>query len=203
MAAEARAQELKFGFVEDQRILSQLPEVKEVQKILDQETALWEKRFQDRQQAIKVWQDSLTTAKAQLKAVSDSAATPGAAPRAAQPPVAADSLTPVPAGRGVPADTLALRRQIGRLEERAEAAKQEVLALYRQIYGEGGVLERRNAELSQPILEKVNRMVAETGQRMGVSLIFDSSVLFYIDQELNLTDEVLQALGVEQSATRR
>ena len=62
-----RSQELKFGYVEDQRILNQLPAVKEVQRILDQETTLWEKRFKERQLFLKAYVDSVTALKAGLE----------------------------------------------------------------------------------------------------------------------------------------
>ena len=49
----------QLGFVEDQLILEKLPAVKEVQRILDQETAIWENTFKDRQGMVKVYLDSV------------------------------------------------------------------------------------------------------------------------------------------------
>ncbi len=66
-AISSWSQELKFGFVEDQQILAKLPEVKEVQRILDKETELWEKRFQERQKLLKVYYDSVTTVSTALE----------------------------------------------------------------------------------------------------------------------------------------
>ena len=92
-----RSQDLKFGFVEDQRILAQLPAVEEVQKVLDQETALWEKRFKERQQFLKACIDSFNVVKAELeKARQDTAKTSGTEKQSAtisSPQASGDSAT--------------------------------------------------------------------------------------------------------------
>ena len=208
------AQQLKFGFVDDQLILEELPAVKEVQRVLDQETAIWEKKFRNRQGLIKVYLDSvqgvvslLAEAREALKKAEEET-TEEEKPS----PVEQDSSSVTdsaasqtginkPKTPGKPAeasevDTVLLRQNQERLEGSLERAKKEIVSLYREIYGKDGVLERRNAELSQSVYEKIHQAVTETGGREGVDMVFDSSILLYVDQDLNLTEQVLEALGI-------
>jgi Skp family chaperone for outer membrane proteins len=221
-AVSSWSQELKFGFVEDQQILTKLPEVKEIQRILDKETDLWEKRFQERQKLLKVYYDSVATVSTALeKSRQEISKAPaegkplsaGTIPQDSAKNTPADSVknkAMTAASKSVKkedavkeaTDTLDLHKQIARLENELERSKKEVVALYHQIYGKDGLLNRRNAELSQSVLEKINRVIAETGEKQNVSMIFDSSILFYIDKNLNLTDEVMQALGIEKEGAR-
>ncbi|MEA1997294.1 MAG: OmpH family outer membrane protein [Gemmatimonadota bacterium] len=245
----AGAQNLKFGFVEDDRILDRMPAVKEVQKVLDQETELWDKRFQERQQLIKVYLDSLSAATTALEqARQDSAQGPAtkakeqeaAAPETVRPQappltgtpdtVSADSLAvavdSVSTGQKEgadaaaaaatkpaavqeeesaaeePPDTLALLQDISRLDSRLERAKKEAVAFYHRIYGEGGILARRNEELSQSVFERVNRAIAETGAINDIQVVFDASVLLFVDQDFNLTEQILEKLGLGQEQQR-
>jgi len=221
-AVSSWSQELKFGFVEDQQILTKLPEVKEIQRILDKETDLWEKRFQERQKLLKVYYDSVATVSTALeKSRQEISKAPAEGKPLSAGTIPQDSAKNTPAdsvkNKAMTAasksdkkedavkeatDTLDLHKQIARLENELERSKKEVVALYHQIYGKDGLLNRRNAELSQSVLEKINRVIAETGEKQNVSMIFDSSILFYIDKNLNLTDEVMQALGIEKEGAR-
>jgi len=210
------AQELKLGFVNDATILAKLPERQSVQKILDKESAIWDQRFSDRRKIIKVYLDSVGTAEAALKAArtkleSDSAKVSETAPLAETVDSAgakADSAAPAKdskaAGKLPPEldDTLKLHREYERLERALEKEKKEFVTYYHKTYGKDGILNRRNAELSQSILEKVDRSIAETSQTLGVSMVFDSSVLLYLDQNFNFTDQVMQALNIEQERAR-
>ncbi len=178
------AQEAKFGFVEDQRILKDLPAVKEVQKILDKENAIWDQQFNDRQQLLKSVLDSVDTAEKlflstqkALQAGTDTSA--------------------------VKADTVAQKAELKRLLQKAEQSKKEVVGFYRRIYGDSGLLKRRNAELSQSVLERVNRAISDKGGQLGFTAIFDSSVLLYVDQEYNITDQVMEALNIQTDQKAR
>lgn len=176
-----RAQELKFGFVEDQRILKELPAVREIQKILDQESSIWEKQFNDYQQALNSCLDSLKTAETDLL-------------NARQ---ASTGLSRTAADTTAAPDTLAVRARLERLDSRAELLKKELVAYYRKIYGDNGVLKRRNAELSQSVLERVNQAIHEQGEKLGFTLIFDSSLLMYVNQDYNITSQVMEALNIQ------
>ncbi|MBN2289561.1 MAG: OmpH family outer membrane protein [Candidatus Glassbacteria bacterium] len=207
------AQQPKFGFVEDKLILEKLSAVKEVQRILDQETAIWEKDFNARQSQLRVYLDSVKAVETALAAARQAAESAGAEPAAAQKPqpverdsssVPADSASAADSTAVKPAavDTVFLLSQMERLEARLEREKKETVALYHKIYGKDGILERRNAELSQSILERVHQAVVETSEREGMEMIFDSGILLYIDQELNLTDQVMEALGIGEQRLR-
>lgn len=207
-----QSQEIKFGFVEDQRILQQLPSVAEVQKILDQESALWDQRFKERQQMLEAYLDSVTATKLELDAAradttqaaaEESTSQPQPDSTAASPDSAAladttGQLVAAAGGTGTQVasrDTVTLLVQLERLERSLDQAKKEVVAFYHKIYGEDGVLNQRNTELSQSIFEKLSRVITETGEKNNISMVFDSSILLYIDQDLNLTSQVLEALG--------
>ena len=218
-AVSARAQELKLGFVDDRAILEKLPARQEVQKILDQETVFWEQRFTDRRQLLKVCLDSVKAVQTAVeKARADSAKAvepekrPSSPDSAANPSAQTDSsVSPAKTGDSetaaaqdsiAPADTLELLATLVRLEVKLEKAKKEIVALYHEIYGRNGVLNRRNAELSQSILERISQSISELSQKDGVSFIFDSSVLLYIDQDDNYTEQVMEALNIEQQGAR-
>ena len=211
------AQDIKPGFVNDATILAKLPERKDVQKILDKESAIWDQRFTDRRKIIKVYLDSVSTAETALKAArtrlesdtakvaeSDSAQVPAADSAGAKTDSAGPAKEAKAAGKLPPEldDTLQLHREFERLEKTLEKEKKEFVAYYHKIYGKDGILNRRNAELSQSILEKVNRSIVETSQTLGVSMVFDASILLYIDQNFNFTDQVMQALNIEQERAR-
>lgn len=208
------AQQLKFGFVEDQLILEKLPAVREVQRILDQETAIWEKEFKDRQGLLKVYLDSVQAAvslltearealkKAEQETTEEEKPSPVEQDSSSVTDSAASQTginkpkTPGKPAKASGVDTVLLRQNQERLEARLEREKKEIVSLYREIYGKDGVLERRNAELSQSVFEKIHQAVTETGGREGADMVFDSSILLYVDQDLNLTEQVMEALGI-------
>ena len=186
IAGPALAQELKYGFIDDQRILSELPAVQEVQKILDKESLIWEKQFSNREQILKNCLDSLTAASGELLKARQAVAQSG---------TVADTVAGV--------DTVALNLRLKRLEDRAELAKKELVAYYRKIYGDNGVLKRRNAELSQSVLERLNQVIREQGEKLGYTLIFDNSLLLYVNQDYNITTQVMEALNIQKDERAR
>ncbi len=165
-----------------------MPAKAEVQRILDQETAIWEQRFQDRQQGMQVYLDSVTALEARLNTLRGTAVAGG------NQSLAADTTM---------ADTLAfLTAEQERLEKVLEGRKKDLLAYYHQIYGKDGVLNRRNAELTQSILEKIHSTISDISQTLQLSLVLDASALLYIDQDYNYTKQVMEALNIETQRTR-
>ncbi len=201
-------------------ILEKLPAVREVQRILDKETAIWEQSFKDRQSSLKVCLDSVTAAESALAStrealkevgeqtpVEETAAAPEEQDSSSVPLDSAALLPEVkepetPAEQAGDADTLLLRQDLLRLERKLERKKKETVAFYREIYGENGILERRNAELSQSILERIHNKVIDICGREGTDMVFDASILLFVDQKLNLTEQVLESLGVGEQQTR-
>lgn len=177
-----------MGFVSDQEILRQMPAKVEVQRILDQETAIWEQRFQNRQQEMEVYLDSVTALSARLETMRDTTTAGGGKILAADTTMA---------------DTLAfLEVEHKRLESVLEGRQKGLLAYYHQIYGKDGVLNRRNAELTQSILEKLHATISDISQNLQLSVMLDASALLYIDQEYNYTEQVMEALNIETQRTR-
>jgi outer membrane protein len=67
------------------------------------------------------------------------------------------------------------------------------------VFGEGGEAERRNRELTQPIVEKINGVIAEIAEAEGYDVILDSAQgnIVYAKKELDLTEFVLERLRAE------
>jgi outer membrane protein len=80
--------------------------------------------------------------------------------------------------------------------EAAIRAKREGLDAYtRQIYGPGGTAERKQMELIQPLLEKVNTAIQLVAEAGAYDVVFTlQSGLGYIKPTLDLTDKVLEQL---------
>lgn len=166
-----------------------MPARAEVQKILDQETVIWEQRFQSRQQEMQVYLDSVTALDTQLQALKDSMA------------MRAQS-QPAPNQDSTALDTLPLAGDFARLSGILDGKKKELLAYYHRIYGKDGVLNRRNAELTQSILEKLHATISEVSTTLELSVMLDASALLYIDQDYNYTEQVMEALNIETQRTR-
>lgn len=68
-----------------------------------------------------------------------------------------------------------------------------------EVFGEGGQAERRNRELTQPIVEKINGVIAEIAEAEGYDVILDSAQgnIVYAKKELDLTELVLEKLRIE------
>lgn len=180
------AQQAKLGFVSDKDILNQMPSRNEVQKILDKETAIWEQRFQTRQSELEVYLDSLNTLNTELETLRASLDSTDA-------PAPADSAA---------ADTVELAANVRRLSIVVETRKKELLAYYHRIYGKDGVLNRRNAELTQSILEKLHATIGDISKTLQLSVMLDASALLYIDQDYNYTEQVMEALNIGTQLTR-
>jgi outer membrane protein len=64
-------------------------------------------------------------------------------------------------------------------------------------FGEDGLAARRNRELTQPIVEKINRILEQLSESEGYSLVFDiaNANIVYAKKEFDLTDIVLEELN--------
>lgn len=77
---------------------------------------------------------------------------------------------------------------------------QEYEQFMQETFGDNGLAARRNKELTQPIVEKINKILEDLGQEQGYSIIFDvaNADIVYANKELDLTDVVLSKLGEQQ-----
>ncbi len=84
-------------------------------------------------------------------------------------------------------------------KERLIGEKQaEYQSFLQQIFGEGGLAERRNAELTRPLVERISTVLQEVADAEGYSLILDVAGVYnniaYIDESLDITSEVIDKL---------
>lgn len=95
----------------------------------------------------------------------------------------------------------AYQRQQATLDEAARRARQQELqqqfAGYQQRVAElEQVAQRRQAELVQPIMQRISQVIEQLRERDGYAMIFDASAgaLITADPSLDLTDQVLALL---------
>ncbi|HUP02025.1 MAG TPA: OmpH family outer membrane protein [Gemmatimonadota bacterium] len=76
----------------------------------------------------------------------------------------------------------------------------EIQQYFQIKFGPQGEASTRQAELMQPIIERVNRVIDQARQELGYSLIFDlnDGALVAGDPALNITDEVIRRLQSSQ-----
>jgi outer membrane protein len=76
---------------------------------------------------------------------------------------------------------------------------QEYQKYMQDIFGENGEAARRNKELTEPIVEKINGVIDKYAKDNGFSLVLDSSqgVLIYAQPEMDITDRIIEALDTQ------
>ncbi len=81
-------------------------------------------------------------------------------------------------------------------KEAAIKVKQDDLDTYtRQVYGPGGTAEKKQAELIQPLLDKVTKAIEAVAVEGGYDIIFTmQSGLGYIKETYDVTQKVLEQL---------
>jgi outer membrane protein len=67
-------------------------------------------------------------------------------------------------------------------------------------FGDNGIAQKRNEELTQPIVEKINRILETMAKDDGITLVFDISQanIVYANKQYDLTDRVLGELNKTQ-----
>jgi outer membrane protein len=82
-------------------------------------------------------------------------------------------------------------------EEGVAKAKREYQQYLAETFGVGGKVERRNSELSKPLLDKVNAGIAEVALENNFDLILDTVTgsVAYGRKSLDVTDRVLEKLN--------
>jgi len=68
-----------------------------------------------------------------------------------------------------------------------------------ETFGDTGLAAKRNKELTQPIVEKINRIIEELAKEQGLSMVFDvaNANVVYADKTLDLTGLVLAKLNTQ------
>jgi outer membrane protein len=67
------------------------------------------------------------------------------------------------------------------------------------VFGETGQAAKRNKELTQPIVEKINGVIAKIAEDEGYTIIFDAAQgnIVYAKKTLDLTEKVMERLQLE------
>ena len=94
-----------------------------------------------------------------------------------------------------------------KLEEKKLAFDQrmkEYQKYMQDIFGENGEAARRNKELTEPIVEKINGVIEQVAEEEGFTLVLDSSqgVIVYADKEIDITDMIIQRLDTQMETTQ-
>lgn len=89
-------------------------------------------------------------------------------------------------------------------EEGVAKAKREYQLYLAETFGVGGKVERRNSELSKPLLDKVNAAIAEVALENNFDLILDTVTgsVAYGRKSLDVTDRVLEKLNAALGGKR-
>ena len=85
------------------------------------------------------------------------------------------------------------------LEAESTKLKEEEANISKYEQDMGQQLSKKREELLTPILDKVNKAIAEVAKEVGYSYIFDASanILLYADQSTDITAEVKKKLGIQ------
>lgn len=77
--------------------------------------------------------------------------------------------------------------------------RQDFQRVSNEIFGPEGKAEKRNEEMTRPVLEKINHALSRVADMEGCDLIFDSvsGGLAFGRKDLDLTDRVLEELNSE------
>jgi len=72
------------------------------------------------------------------------------------------------------------------------------------IFGETGEAARRNKELTEPIVEKINGIIEKVADEEGFTLVLDSSqgVIVYADKEIDITDMIIAKLDAQMETVQ-
>lgn len=90
------------------------------------------------------------------------------------------------------------KKQEKRLE--LERQMQEYERFMEETFGDDGLAAQRNKELTQPILDKINRILEDLAKERGLLMVFDvaRADIVYADKALDLTTVVLTQLQQQQ-----
>lgn len=67
----------------------------------------------------------------------------------------------------------------------------------KDVFGDNGTAAKRNQELTQPIVDKINRILEKMAQDQGYTMVFDiaNANIVYANKAFDLTDQVLEELN--------
>jgi len=90
------------------------------------------------------------------------------------------------------------KKQEKRLE--LDRQMQEYERFMQETFGDDGLAAKRNKELTQPIVDKINRILEDLAKERGLMMVFDvaNADIVYADKSLDLTEAVVAILNQQQ-----
>jgi len=81
-----------------------------------------------------------------------------------------------------------------------EKKMQDYERFMQETFGDNGLAAQRNKELTQPIIDKINKLLEGIAQEQNLIMVFDvaNADIVYADKSLDLTDQVLAKLNQQQ-----
>src|SRR3990172_8455117 len=78
-----------------------------------------------------------------------------------------------------------------------ETKKEEYRKFFEDAFGPDGILEKKNAEMTKPLLDKINAILEKIAVQDNYAYIFDAvnANIAYAKPQYDLTDRILQELG--------
>ncbi len=152
----AFAQDIKFGYIDSQRIFMEYRETQEAERVYKKEVDQWKAEATAMEQEIAKLQEELR------------------------------------------AQSLMLSEEKQK-EKKLELDKKldDYQRFVADTFGEEGVAAQRNRELTQPIVDRINRILERMSEEEGFSMVFDiaNANIVYAKKEFDLTDRVLAELN--------
>ena len=96
-------------------------------------------------------------------------------------------------------DNLKQRRQ-----DEIHNKETELRTLQRQRFGTGGDLEQKRAELMKPVQDRVYNAIERVAREKNYAFVFDkaaSATVLYVSEKYDISNQVLEMLGVKPSTT--
>jgi outer membrane protein len=74
-----------------------------------------------------------------------------------------------------------------------EEKKTQIESYLSSVFGPGGLMERRNEELVNPIISAINEAVIDIASEEGIQLVLDASAgqIVYAEASIDITDKVI------------
>lgn len=90
------------------------------------------------------------------------------------------------------------KKQEKRLE--LDRQMQEYERFMQETFGDDGLAAKRNKELTQPIVDKINKILEDLAKERGLMMVFDvaNADIVYADKSLDLTEAVVAILNQQQ-----
>ncbi|RMH98905.1 MAG: OmpH family outer membrane protein [Calditrichaeota bacterium] len=85
-------------------------------------------------------------------------------------------------------------------ENKLQNLQAQLERFYQEKLGPQGEFYRKNQELTQPLIDKINQVIQKVGQEEGYDYILDvvQGVVLYAKEEYDITDRILEELNKTQ-----